>query len=115
MVFDNGTINGGLDYEDLCKEEHATRIAFNNDYVFKVRNNQMLRYPRWKPIVLNWGQISTEDAIMRSFFSKYNIKPTWINCNYNWGVFDDETGHWTGAVGQVLILTLFARGSEIYV
>ena len=31
--------------------------------------------------------------------------PNWINCNYTWGWFDDETGQWTGAVGQVKILT----------
>ena len=33
-----------------------------------------------------------------------NIVINWINCNYTWGIFDYETGKWTGAVGQVNIL-----------
>ena len=42
-----------------------------------------------------------------SFFSNFKIKLTWINCNYTWGWFDDEAGHWTGAVGQVEIINKY--------
>ena len=50
------------------------------------------------------GQISQEYEMLKTLFSKFNIKPTWINCNYTWGWFDEETGHSTGALGQVEIL-----------
>ena len=35
------------------------------------------------------------------FFLNNNIIINWIDCNYIWGWFDDETGKWTDAVGQV--------------
>ena len=37
--------------------------------------------------------------ILKLFFKNKNIN--WINCNYTWGWYDDETGRWTGAVGKV--------------
>ena len=109
MIFKNGTAKDDLQYKDLCKEEHEVRIAYNNDINFKIDNitNSMVEFPVWTSIIEEWGQISHEDAIIKSFFSKFNIKPTWINCNYTWGWFDNETEHWTGAVGQVEIINKY--------
>ena len=104
MIFFNGTTNDNIQYKDLCKEERHVRIAHNNDDgFFKVDNitNSMVEYEYHVPIVYEWGQISHEYEMLKSFFLKFNIKPTWINCNFTWGWFDDETGLWTGAVGQV--------------
>ena len=104
MIFKNGTTKDNLQYKDLCKEEHHVRIAYNNEVDwFEIDNitNSMVEYPHWKIMVGDYGQLSDEYEILKTFFSKFNIKPTWINCNYTWGLFDDETGHWTGAVGQV--------------
>ena len=36
-----------------------------------------------------------------SFFKNHDIVPVWINCHYTWGVYDEESGRWTGAVGKV--------------
>ena len=108
MIFKNGTTKDDLRYKDLCKEEHHVRIAYNNEgYVFKIDNitNTMVEYPYWMNMVGDLGIRSGEYEILKSFFSKFNIIPTWINCNYTWGWFDDETEQWTGAVGQVKILT----------
>ena len=104
MLFKNGTINGDLNYKDVCKEEHDIRIAYNNDpCCFEIDNitNTMVEYPYWKPIIEGWSEKLHDRDILKSFFANYNIKPKWINCNYTWGWFDEETGHWTGAVGQV--------------
>ena len=46
-----------------------------------------------------------EYEMLKTFFSKFNIKTTWIYCNQTPGVFNYTTGNWTGAVGQVEILT----------
>ena len=108
MLFKNGTISGDLNYKDVCKEEHDIRIAYNNDlYWFEIDDitNTMVEYPHWEIMVSDHGTFSDQFEILKSFFANYNIKPTWINCNYTWGLFDDETGQWTGAVGQVKILT----------
>ena len=106
MLFKNGTINGDLNYKDVCKEEHDIRIAYNNEPTwFEIDNitNTMVEYPHWEIMVYGATQLSDEYEILKSFFANYNIKPTWINCNFTWGRFDDKTGHWTGAVGQVKI------------
>ena len=111
MIFKNGTTKGDLQYKDLCKEEHEVRIAHNNEApYFAIDNitNTMVEFPKFNKYVgfiSDHGQQSHEWEILKSFILKYNIKPTWINCNYTWGWFDDEAGHWTGAVGQVEILT----------
>ena len=70
---------------------------------FEIDNitNTMVEYPHWMIMTTGFSTLSDEYEILKSFFSKFNIKPTWINCNYTWGSFDDKTGHWTGAVGQV--------------
>ena len=66
---------------------------------------QMYEYERdgWDYgfIVTKIGTISYTNEILGSFFSKFNIIPSWINCNFTWGMFDYETEHWTGAIGQV--------------
>ena len=106
MIFKNGTTKDNLQYRDLCKEEHEVRIAYNNDidwFEIDKITNSMVEFPVWKSIIEEYGQISHEYTILKSFFSKFNIKPRWINCNYTWGWFDDEAGHWTGAIGQVEI------------
>ena len=36
-----------------------------------------------------------------SFFKNHDIVPIWMNCHYTWGVYDEESGKWTGAVGKV--------------
>ena len=107
LIFKNGTTKDDLIFNDLCKIEHEIRIAYNNEgEIFKIDNitNTMVEFPYWKPIAKAWPQISYDHEILMSFFSNFKIKPTWINCNYTWGWFDDETGHWTGAVGQVEII-----------
>ena len=108
MIFKNGTSKDNLQYKDLCQEEHEVRIAFNNEEnFFEIDNitNTMIEYPKMTEngLISDYGQHSHEYEILKSLFSKFNVKPTWINCNYTWGWFDDEAGHWTGATGQVEI------------
>ena len=107
MIFLNGTTKNHLQYKDLCKEEHHVRIAYNTfieTFGIDKITNTMIEYPK---LTKNYGhlhdlgQISPEYEMLKTFFSKFNIKPTWIYCNQTPGVFNYRTGHWTGAVGQV--------------
>ena len=56
-----------------------------------------------------WGlnnEVSTipyDFEILEIFFKTKNVIINWINCNYTWGWFDDETERWTGAVGKVKV------------
>ena len=62
----------------------------------------MVEFPHYILIAYEYGHLSYDFEILGSFFAKLNVKPTWVNCNYSYGVFDDELGHWTGDVGQVI-------------
>ena len=104
MIFKNGKTKENLQYKDLCKEVHNVRIAYNNEVdFFEIDNitNTMVEYDLPALMFQDYSEIAYEYEILKTFFTKFNVKPTWINCNYTWGWFDDEAGHWTGAVGQV--------------
>ena len=51
--------------------------------------------------------ISLDNEILHIFFKHFDIIVKWINCNYTWGVYDEETERWTGAVGKVEMKTFF--------
>ena len=103
LIFKNGTTKDDLIFNDLCKIEHEIRIAYNNEgEIFKIDNitNTMVEYPHWIIMTTGLSQLSDDYEMLKSFFSKFNVKPTWINCNYTWGWFDDETGHWRAPLSR---------------
>ena len=110
LMIKNGQISNNVKYQDECVERFAVSVAYNHDpWFFEVENNSMVNI-RDKYGYLHgdnvgvYSQISDADEILSIFFENHNIIVNWIDCNYTWGWFDDETGKWTGAVGQVIIL-----------
>ena len=51
------------------------------------------------PYTTQYTNIPYDFEILEKFFKNKNIN--WINCNYTFGWYDDESGRWTGAVGKV--------------
>ena len=94
---------GSLEYKDICQRpELSARIAYNNwPGFFELDKNEQLVEYKVNPITGIRSNIPWEYEILSSFLSNYHITPIWINCNFTFGLFDEETGHWTGAVGQV--------------
>ena len=90
-------------YEDICQQsQHNATIAYNNEPgIFEVDEDGNLVEFLVYPVAGETDYIPHNYEILSSFFSNYHITPKWINCNYTWGWFDEETGHWTGAVGKV--------------
>ena len=90
-------------YRDICKEtqQYAT-IAYNNyQSWFEVDSDgKMVEFPV-KPISGEKSYIPWDYEILSSFLRNYKIEPTWIDCEGSWGSYDEDTGHWTGAVGKV--------------
>ena len=111
------------DYGDICyRSTYIASIAHNNawgvfyvedgttSYLTGVKAGQMVEYgPRWPaaqslggiPVVTLPSFYPWHSEILSSFFINYGITPLWINCNSTWGIYDEETGRWTGAVGKV--------------
>ena len=114
VITKDGTVRGNLKYKDYCphtkeaseQENHEITIAYNNDqWQFYVHNdtNTMKEFALWWTIKRSEKEpfVPRDWEILRMFFDNYNIEPTWINCHFTWGWFDEETGKWTGGVGKV--------------
>ena len=89
-------------YKDICGgEKTRVHLGYNNDLVFKVRNNTLLQKPLERSLKGVSSEISRNWEVFHKFFSLYNIEPIWLNCNMSWGWYDDEQGAWTGCMGKV--------------
>ena len=112
----DGTVNRNLRYNDLCEvselssepEYHKIIIAYNNDpswFEIDDQSNTMIEYPLSLSISNSKENLFTALTyeVLKVFFNKYKLVPNWINCNYNWGWYDENTGKWTGAVGKVYL------------
>ena len=101
LLLKNATVNGNLDFNDVCKEKHAY-VAYNNDapwFEFSDITGEMVKYPV-QPYIKYWN-VAFEWEIQAVFFATNNIKPIWLNANYTWGWYDNITDQWTGAVGMI--------------
>ena len=94
----------GISSHFLClKASLSINVAYNNDpWAFLIVNNSMVEYPA-NIIEGVDNYISWDFEILEIFFKTKNVIVNWINCNYTWGWFDDETERWTGAVGKVKV------------
>ena len=101
LLLKNATVNRNLSFDDVCKEKHVY-VAYNNmPQSFEVSNitGEMLKYPV-QPYV-GYFTVAWEWEIQAAFFETYNIKPTWLNANSTWGLLNNTTDQWTGAVGMI--------------
>ena len=102
-IYKDGKSN--KNFNEICMEPmHFSRVAFNQDPYYHSEldeNEELVQYPL-KPVTGEKSSIAMDYEILQSFFKNYNIKPTWIDCNFVWGWLDPDTGHWTGGVGKVI-------------
>ena len=78
------------------KDSLSINVAYlDNPPWFEIVNNSMVEYP----YTTQYTNIPYDFEILEKFFKNKNIN--WINCNYTFGWYDDESGRWTGAVGKV--------------
>ena len=107
MMQDNGSVSKNVKYRNLCKEQFPVHVAYNHEpFWFEIENNSMVDTMVKFQVLHGWftggfTAIPRHEEILSIFFKHYDVIVKWINCNYTWGVYDDETGKWTGAVGQV--------------
>ena len=94
-------------FKEICSEKKKVNLGhWGNWDAFMVENNTLLREPlreKYPNQYLN-GEFSAMPfnwEVLYKFFSMYNLEPTWLDCNYSTGHYDDELGGWTGCVGKV--------------
>ena len=99
-ILKDGSVN--KEYKNICHEpQHYATIAYNYNWLEINNESEMIEHPV-EPITGLYSYIPYDYEILKSFFENYHIKPTWIDSNGTDGWFDEETGHWTGAVGKVI-------------
>ena len=99
----DATVRGDIHYYDVCKVADSVTIAFNNEYWnFEVdpETQTMVEYPV-RPVNGWYSYIPKDWEIIKPFLDHYSLTPTWIDCDGISGIFDDDIGAWTGAVGKV--------------
>ena len=101
----DGTVRGDIHYYDVCKVADSVTIAFksNAPEYFEVDNETqtMVEYHPVVPVNGWFSYIPYDWEIIKPFLDHYSLTPTWIDCDGIPGIFDDELGNWTGAVGKV--------------
>ena len=108
----DATVRGDIHYYDVCKVADSVTIAYNNDfarrfeveletqYETETETQTMVEYSV-RPVKGWYSYIPRNWEIIKPFLDHYSLTPTWIDCDGIPGIFDDETGAWTGAVGKV--------------
>ena len=107
----NASVQGGIHYHDVCKVADSVTIAYNeyHPYFFVWRGTQIMVEYTLSPEKGVLSQMALDWEIIKPFFDHYSLTPTWVNCNNTYGVLDEETGTWTGAVGKVRNCNLVNR------
>ena len=83
---------------DMLKEKKL-RISYNNAGKF------------WN--MTNSGNVDTgtyEGYLLHTFAQKYQLQTEFLNANWEWGSFDENTKLWNGGVGNVRKTNLFTVG-----
>ena len=104
-MFNNGSVSKNLKYEDICtSKKFLINIAYNIEPGwFEINKNSMVEWNNYFPIINEMSHLSFDYEILSIFFLNNNILVTWIDCNRTMGIYDYETGKWTGTVGKVKI------------
>ena len=90
------------------KDSLSINVAYNDNYgFFEIANNSMVEWHDFWFLMNENSQLLYDFEILEAFLE--NKIKNWINCNYTWGVYDDETGRWTGAVGKVKMNTFLLK------
>ena len=110
----DGTEARNLKFQAVCHvvkeaaepKKQEVRVAYNNEHPnFHVlsETNTMKEFALWWTLyrAKQHPFVSKDWEMLKIFFDNNNIEPIWINCNYTWGWFDEESDSWTGGVGQV--------------
>ena len=101
LLLKNAKVNWHLGFNDVCNEKHVI-VAYNNrpTFNFNKTTGKMVKWPVAN-YLQNYVSIAWEWEIQAVFFETYNIKPTWVYANQNWGTLNYTTGQWSGAVGMI--------------
>ena len=89
-------------YKHVCRgEKKKVNLGYNNDPgSLRVWENTLTSYPEKRDPKGTRAKISQDWEVLSKFFNIHSISPTWLNCGFSWGHYDQEKGAWTGCMGK---------------
>ena len=93
-----------IKYLEICNiDNFVVNIAYNYvRYVFDLWAGRMVEWYDYWGLIHDSTQVPYDYEILKTFFKNYNIGIiNWIDYSGTWGLFNHETGNWSGLVGQV--------------
>ena len=103
-MYNNGSVSNNIRYQEICDiDNFVVNIAYNYVYyVFELSNDTMVEWYDYWGLINDVTQVPYDYEILKTFFKNYNIGIiNWRDANGDWGLFNHETGNWTGIVGLV--------------
>ena len=101
LLLKNATVNWNLGFDDVCKQKYVYAAINQQRHTFEVSSTgEILENPAVQPY-LSYVNLAHEWELQAAFLKSNNIKPHWLNANYNWGTLNKTTGQWSGAVGMI--------------
>ena len=89
-------------YKEICSgKPKKVNLGFVNNERMIVENSTLMEIPKQDFIFGKWSQMSLDWEVLSKFFSLQNIEPNWVDCEGNFGHYDEELGGWTGCIGKV--------------
>ena len=82
-------------YKETCSgEKKKVNLGFNNlNGILHVENNSLRSDPardyNTMGLLGEVSSLSYDWEVLFKFFSLHNIEPNWLDCNMNWGRYDD--------------------------
>ena len=90
---DDGCVSKNVKYDNLCNEQFSVHVAYNDEFPFEIVNDSMVEYTVLHGTCVGVHSfIPLNYEIIDMFIKNHNIMVKWINCNFTWGLSDDETG-----------------------
>ena len=103
-MYNNGSVSNNIRYQEICDIDNiVVNIAYNYVYfVFDLSNDTMVEWYDYWGLINDVTQVPYDYEILKTFFKNYNIGIiNWRDGDGDWGLFNHETGNWTGIVGLV--------------
>ena len=99
-------------YKEICSgEPKKVNLGYLNGDLknidgtdqFKIEKNSLVHTQNMLEQIIQgkFSSIALDWEVLSKFFSIYNIKQNWLDCNKSTGYFDEELGGWTGCMGKV--------------
>ena len=107
----NGDIDKKAHFSELCNTDQTlVKIGYNNvpgRFEYSTESKSVVKYPVLIETPVKFkSSISYDWEIISSFFLIHNVEAEWINCNFDWGRYNETTRIWSGGIGKVVIIML---------